>query len=189
MSKMGVLDMLENLKENKWNGGMKTMGGNSVSRHIMQTNVNIVHMNKDIVDMSKELMKINWANGFNLKEEKRRITNTMKNTEALNNNLNTNHETVLEVNSEVVQMNQDIVQMNEDILEMNKTYTKEQQTKSNYSSSYKSVKISNDFVKERKIDNSEKENREPKRENKVRKLIVKQDFQKENIRESCEQLE
>ena len=189
MSKMGVLDMLENLKENKWNGGMKTMGGNSVPRHIMQTNVNIVHMNKDIVDMSKELMKINWANGFNLKEEKRLITNTVKNTEALNNNLNTNHETVLEVNSEVVQMNQDIVQMNKDILEMNKTFTKEQQTKSNYSSSYKSVKISNDFVKERKIDNSEKENREPKRENKVRKLIVKQDFQKENIRESCEQLE
>eukprot|EP00091_Calanus_sinicus_P003731 TRINITY_DN13909_c0_g1_i1.p1 TRINITY_DN13909_c0_g1~~TRINITY_DN13909_c0_g1_i1.p1 ORF type:complete len:140 (-),score=31.06 TRINITY_DN13909_c0_g1_i1:666-1085(-) len=113
----------------------------------------------------------------------------MKNTDVLNNRLNVNHETVLEVNSEVVQMNQDIMQMNKDILEMNKTYTKEQQSKPKISSSYKSFKISNEIVKELKIDNSEKENREPKRENKVRKLIVKQDFQKDNIRKSCEQLE
>ena len=72
---MGVLDVLVNLKENKWGGQikrqgyrvsqnyndntvcpiiiqMKPIGGNSVTRQIVQTNFNIVHMNKDIVDMS-----------------------------------------------------------------------------------------------------------------------------------------
>ena len=88
--KMGVLDILENLKENKWGGQINSFGGNSVSRQIVQSNVNIVQMNKDIVDMSKELMKINWSHGFNLKEEKSFLTNTMKNTESPNSCNNNN---------------------------------------------------------------------------------------------------
>jgi len=178
--------MLENLKENKWNGGMKTMGGTSVRRQIVQTNVNIVHMNKDIIDMSKELMKINWANGFNLKEEKRLIPNTIPNPEIKNNNTTINNEsqTVLEINSDVVKMNKDILQMNKDIIEMNKS-----QHHSNNTSNYTNIKIVNEFTKTEKFDNCEKENREPKTENKVRKLIIKQDFQGENNQESREQLE
>merc|ERR1711892_943896 len=189
--KMGVLDMLENLKENKWNGGMKTMGGTSVRRQIVQTNVNIVHMNKDIIDMSKELMKINWANGFNLKEEKRLIPNTIPKPEIINNNTTSNNEsqTVLEINSDVVKMNKDILQMNKDIIDMNKSFTRESQHNSNNTSNYTNVKIVNEFTKIQKFDNCEKENREPKTENKVRKLIIKQDFQGENNQESREQLE
>merc|ERR1712243_391548 len=123
---MGVLDILENLKENKWGGQMKQFGGNSVSRQIVQSNVNIVQMNKDIVDMSKELLKINWVHGFNLKEEKSFLTNTMKNTEYFNNTcINTKDEVnnrSLDLDSDVINMNKDILQMNKNILEINKGF-------------------------------------------------------------------
>jgi len=182
---MGVLDMLENLKENKWNGGMKTKGGNFAAREIMQTNINIVHMNKGIVDMSQELMKINWANGFNLTEEKCLIS------EKLNYNSNISHEsqTVAEVHSDVIEMNKDILQMNNDIMEMNKTFTPEQKNNKTKILNDTNVKILNEFTKTKKFENCEKENIPLKTENQARNLIKFLDFQEANNQEKREQLE
>merc|ERR1711872_378307 len=146
---------------------------------IVQTNLNIVHMNKDIVDMSKELMKINWTHGFNLKEEKRFLTKTLKNTDSLNeinrnNNLENNKN--VEIHSDVVKMNKDIVQMNKDIVEINKSITSDRRN-----SNYKKVKIFNKITKTETLDNTEKENRDPKRENKEQNVILQQ--QKKSVKE------
>merc|ERR1711892_1315293 len=131
------------------------------------------------------------ANGFNLKEEKRLITNTVLSPEnkKINTTNNNESQTVLEINSDVVKMNKDILQMNKDIVEMNKSFTIDKNSNTSNTSNYTNIKISNDFTKTEKFDNCEKENREPKTENKVRKLIIKQDFQSENNQESREQLE
>jgi len=195
--KMGVLEILENLKENKWGGQINSFGGNSVSRQIVQSNVNIVQMNKDIVDMSKELMKINWTHGFNLKEEKSFLTNTMKNTEYFNNtciNTNTQKDEVnnrgLDIDSDVINMNKDILQMNKDILEINKGFMIKRQSNESNSSINKKIKNSYQIKKKEKLDNHEKENRDPKQVNKeetpIVKHIVKQNFQNKNFQESCE---
>jgi len=189
---MGVLEILENLKENKWGGQINSFGGNSVSRQIVQSNVNIVQMNKDIVDMSKELMKINWTHGFNLKEEKSFLTNTMKNTESPNscNNNNAKKEGVnniiLDIDSDVMNINKDILQINKDIMEMNRNIITKQINNENSFSSNNKTKNSNEFTKAKMFDNSEKENRDPKKVNKEQKHVVKQSLQNKNFQVWCE---
>jgi len=186
---MGVLDMLENLKENKWNGGMKTMNNNTMTRQIVQTNLNVVLMNKEIVDMSKELMKINWANGFNLKEETKFTSNSRVEMKLMNNEKFSNESyEYSDVKFEVDQMNREILQMNNTILDMNQTYSTNKNHNLNNAHTVRKVPIRKEFDASENFDESEKENREPKTENRLRKQFLNQDFQKETIQESREQL-
>ena len=129
-------------------------------------------------------MKINWTHGFNLKEEKRFLTNTLKSTETLNkikinNNAENNQKNKMigEIDSDVVKLKKDILEINKDIVEMNMSITSANREEQN-------AKIFNKITKTETLDSTKKEHRNPKRENIEQKNIVKKAFQNKKDKES-----
>jgi len=174
---MGVLGILDNLKENKFN--MKNMSHSSVTRNVMQTNLNIVLMNKEIVDMSKELMRINWAHGFNLKEEKKLVNDAINSFEDIEqiNNPNTTYDH--QSHSEVVQMNSSILQMNNDIIEMNNRMCQQNKVERNEWKKEAVSSIANEFSGVKVFDTTEKENRPPE-------TVIEKTKRPNSKKENCE---
>jgi len=174
---MGVLGILDNLKENKFN--MKNMSHSSVTRNVMQTNLNIVLMNKEIVDMSKELMRINWAHGFNLKEEKKLVNDAINSFEDIEqiNNPNTTYDH--QSHSEVVQMNSSILQMNNDIIEMNNRMCQQNKVERNEWKKEAVSNIANEFSGVKVFDTTEKENRPPE-------TVIEKTKRPNSKKENCE---
>ena len=83
-------------------------------------------------------------------------------------------------------INKDILQINKDIMEMNRNIITKQINNENSFSSNNKTKNSNEFTKAKMFDNSEKENRGPKKVNIEQKHVVKQSLQNKNFQVWCE---